>query len=892
MKLQFDASQQYQLDAIESVTDLFGGQQTTSGASLFDVSGLGMLQNEEGVGNLLQIDETTVLKNLRAIQERNGLPLQEEFEGHNFTVEMETGTGKTYVYLRTMFELHQRYGFSKFIIVVPGKAIREGVLKSLEITRDHLRSLYGNPAYNFFSYNSKRPGELRSFATSNSLSVMLINIEAFNSEDNLINKASDRIGGAPIELVQKTNPVVIVDEPQNMESEKARAAIDALNPMCTLRYSATHRNLYNQIHRLTPVDAYDQGLVKRIEVASVREDGSQNDAYVKVLGFSSTKNSIVAKIEIEALDTKQQIKKKKLSLKAHLTRSTPSVDLFEESGGLPAYEGFVFDGSCVLDAGGGEVSFLNGMSVTTGSGIGELDDELMRQQVEETIREHFEKMLKFKRLGKDIKVLSLFFIDKVANYRNHEEGTQGKFAEWFEEVYKQLAADLRYKALKLPDVNEVHDGYFSKDKKGQMKDTSGSTEDDRSTYELIMKDKERLLSPEVPLQFIFSHSALREGWDNPNVFQICTLNESESYVKKRQEIGRGLRLPVDAEGQRIFDRSINTLTVIANESYETFAKSLQKEIEDETGVSFGEGRIANKRERKQVSLKKKWDVDKNFADLWNRIKQKTRYAVELNETKFINTAAKEIAGIQSQAPQIRIDIAGLTFDAEKGILTNARTIRKGKQFSQSLPVPDIVEYISNHSGLRKETILKVIVKAKVWEKIRSNPQHMMDKTVEELKRTMRKMIVDGVKYEKVSGGEYEMQIFKDAEIESYVSNLRMVSEQEKTIYDHVAFDSEIENAFAGELENRDEVEFYMKLPPQFKIETPLGTYNPDWAIIFKNDKRLYLVVETKGKSRLDELPMSEQLKILCGEKHFAAIGKAQYVAPIDSLETLERRFSE
>lgn len=886
MKLQFDASQQYQLDAVESVVDLFDGQQTTSSAGLFGVSGLGLFQNEQGVGNLLQIDETTILKNLRMVQERNMLSLQEEFEGRNFTVEMETGTGKTYVYLRSIFELHKRYGFAKFIIVVPGKAIREGVFKSLEITRDHLRSLYGNPAYNFFSYNSKRPSDLRSFATSNNLSVMLINIEAFKTDDNLINKASDSIGGVPIELVQKTNPIVIIDEPQNMESEKARTAIDSLNPLCTFRYSATHRNLYNQIYRLTPVDAYDQGLVKRIEVASVREDGSQNDAYIKVKDVKAVKTSVKATLEIESRTSTGVIKKKSVTATLHFSRPTAPCDLYEESGRLPAYEGFVVT---EIDAGQKEVTFQNGVIVTVGSGIGELDDEVMRQQIVETVREHLDKMLKFKQQEKDIKVLSLFFIDRVANYRDHANNTGGKFAVWFEEIYSELKESTRYKSLKLPDVLKVHDGYFSKDKKGLVRDTKGDTEDDRSTYELIMKDKERLLSPEEPLQFIFSHSALREGWDNPNVFQICTLNESESYVKKRQEIGRGLRLPVDAEGQRIFDRSVNVLTVVANESYETFAKSLQEEIETETGVSFGAGRIANKRDRTKVSLKKKWDVDKNFLALWDRIKQKTRYAVELDEAKFITTATKALVAIPSQAPQIRTDIATLSFDAEKGILTKARTVRTGKQFSQSLPVPDITQYISNHTGLRQETILKVLVKAGAWEKIRSNPQYMMDKVVEEIKRAMKLMIVDGVKYEKVSGSEYEMQIFKDAEIESYVSNLRVVSNTEKTLYDHVAFDSEVENSFASELEARDEVEFYIKLPPQFKIETPLGTYNPDWAIVFFNDKRLYLVAETKGTNRLDELSLTEQLKIKMGEKHFMAVGKAQFVAPINDLEALTKK---
>jgi type III restriction enzyme len=886
MKLQFDASQQYQLDAVESVVDLFDGQQTTSSASLFEASGLGLFQNEQGVGNLLQIDESAIIKNLRRIQERNGLPVQEEFAGHNFTVEMETGTGKTYVYLRSIFELNKRYGFGKFIIVVPGKAIREGVLKSLEITRDHLRSLYGNPPYEFFTYNSKRPADLRSFATSNNLSVMLINIEAFKTEDNIINKASDSIGGIPIELVQKTNPIVIIDEPQNMESEKARDALASLNPLCTLRYSATHRNLYNQVHRLTPVDAYDQGLVKRIEVASVREEGSQNDAYVKVLGISATARALKVRLEIECRAADGVIKKKKISTTINLLRVSTPCDLFEESGGLPAYEGFVIESA---DSSEQEVEFQNGVTIGLNDSIGELDDDIMRQQVQETVREHFDKMLKFQKQERNIKVLSLFFIDKVANYRNHEAGTAGKFADWFEEIYGELKALPKYKTLKLPAVAEAHDGYFSKDTKGNLKDTKGTTDADRSTYELIMKDKERLLSADEPLQFIFSHSALKEGWDNPNVFQICTLNESESYVKKRQEIGRGLRLPVDSTGQRIFDRSINVLTVVANESYQTFAKTLQDEIEEETGVAFGDGRIVNKRERQKVSLKNNWKIDENFLELWNRIKQQTRYAVELNETKFIAESTQAIAQIPAQNPQIRTEVASLSFDQERGILTTARTVRVGKQLSQSLPVPDVVQYIANHTELRRETILKILTKSNVWDKIRSNPQYMMDMVVEELQRSKKRMIADGVKYEKVAASEYEMQIFKDAEIESYVSNMRVVSDVDKTLYDHVVYDSEVENEFAGELEARDEVEFYIKLPSRFKIETPLGTYNPDWGIVFQNDKRLYLVAETKSTNRLDELSLTEQLKIKMGKKHFEAVGKAQFVAPVKDLGSLSKK---
>ncbi len=882
MKLQFDPHQEYQLDAIKSVTDLFDGQQTTGGNDVFSSNGLGLFQNGMGVGNLLQIEEDAIIKNLHAVQERNKLTKQEDYQGRNFTIEMETGTGKTYVYLRTIFELHKRYGFGKFIIVVPGKAIREGVLKSLEITRDHLRTLYGNPNYSFFAYNSKRPSDLSAFATSNNLSVMLINIEAFDTVNRVMNKASDTIIGVPMELIQKTNPIVIIDEPQNMETDIRRNAIESLNPLCTLRYSATHRNLYNQIHRLTPVDAYDQGLVKRIEVASVREEGAQNDAYVKVKSIKASKTAIVATLEIEVVN-KGVIKKKSIKTQVHKTRATKECNLYEESGFLPAYDGFIVSS---IDAGSEEVEFQNGEIVSTRKGIGELDDEIRKQQIYDTVSEHLEKMRKFQERGEKIKVLSLFFIDSVVKYRNHEAGEGGIYAQWFKDIYNELSALPKYKKIKLPKVELVHDGYFSKDKTGGYKDTRGTTEADRDTYALIMKDKEKLLSADEPLQFIFSHSTLKEGWDNPNVFQICTLNETGAYVKKRQEIGRGLRLPVNHEGVRIFDTSINVLTVIANESYDTFAKGLQGEIEEETGVKFDGGRIKNKYKRQQVKLKKKWELDEKFLELWQRIKYKTNYSVSFSDKTFVKKAAEAVGEISSVAPRIRTDVASLQFDARKGILTTVRKVGKGKQFKQSLPIPNIMKYISYHTQLRPDTIATILNLAgkEALTRLRTNPQHFMDNMVQEIRRTKQEMIIDGIKYEKIGEEVYDMQIFKDAEIESYIDNVRVVQNKDKTLYDHVAFDSQIENDFAAELEDRDEIEFYMKLPPKFKIKTPLGSYNPDWAIVFMGDKKLYLVTETKGTDRLEDLSLMEQLKIKSGRKHFEAVGEVVYVAPHKDME--------
>ena len=630
MKLQFDANQEYQKDAVQSVVDLFEGQQTTSNASLFDVPQLGQLIGEKGVGNLLHLTQEAIVENLRRVQERHNeakqkgkgalIDIDKVFHGNHFSIEMETGTGKTYVYLRTIFELHKTYGFTKFVIVVPSVAIREGVLKSLDITQEHFRSLYGNPECKYFVYDSKEPNMLRQFATSNQLSIMVINIDAFNSKDNIINRMHDRMQGVPIEMVQQTNPFVILDEPQNMESETAKKAIESLNPLCTLRYSATHRNIYNQIYRLSPVDAYDMGLVKRIEVASVAEEGSQNDAYIKLKEIKAGKRSIVAKLEIEQ-SSKGEVKKKVISV----SMGSSANDLYVQSEGMPAYEGYLVSS---IDASNKVVEFANGESVSMEESSGEMKEAIMRQQIEETIKEHFEKTLRLKKRG--IKVLSLFFIDAVANYRDHENGTKGKFAVWFEEIYEQYRKSAKYAALEMPAAEKVHDGYFSKDKKGNLKDTRGNTKDDGDTYELIMKDKERLLSMDEPLQFIFSHSALREGWDNPNVFQICTLNESDSYVKKRQEIGRGLRLAVNQDGERVFENSVNLLTVIANESYDTFARSLQDEIESETGIEFDKSRIKNKADGRNAKLKKNWNVDPAFVELWEKINKKTRYNVEID----------------------------------------------------------------------------------------------------------------------------------------------------------------------------------------------------------------------------------------------------------------------
>ncbi len=480
-------------------------------------------------------------ENIQQVQKNNGLKISTEDEiisnGWNFSVEMETGTGKTYVYIRTIYELNKLYGFKKFVVVVPSVAIREGVMKNLEITEEHFQNLYDKVPVTSNVYDSKKVSNLRGFASANTIQVLVINIDSFAKDENIINKPNDKLTGKrPIEFIQSCNPFVIVDEPQNMETEIRKRAIANLSPLCTLRYSATHTNLYNLVYSLNPVKAYDLGLVKQIEVDSVVSENDFNSPFLQLENITRTGNAI----------------KKEKSYKE-----------------------------------------------------------------------------------KGIKVLSLFFIDKVKNYREYDlEGNplKGKFAKWFEEIYQKEITKPIYKGFNTYTVDDLHNGYFSQDNKGRVKDTGGETQLDDDTYKLIMHDKEKLLDANVPLRFIFSHSALREGWDNPNVFQICTLNETKSVIKKRQEIGRGLRLSVNQEGQRIFDRNINKLTVIANERYEDFAKALQKEIQEDCGVNFS-GKIKDKSKSEKVNFRKGFEADPKFLQIWEKVRFQTKYSIDYDTQK-------------------------------------------------------------------------------------------------------------------------------------------------------------------------------------------------------------------------------------------------------------------
>ncbi|MEN5247289.1 type III restriction-modification system endonuclease [Brucella pseudintermedia] len=972
MKLKFDPSLQYQHDAIEAVVNVFDGQPfAQTGAMAFQSLQIGgLFQTELGMGNRLTLPDEDILKNVHTVQERNGIEKVAALEGREFSVEMETGTGKTYVYLRSIFELNKVYGFKKFIIVVPSVAIREGVLKSIETMKEHFQTLYEKAPFDHFVYDSKRLGKVRQFATSNQIQIMVINIQSFQkdvadkdlsemTEDelkklNVINRENDRMSGRrPIEFIQAANPIVIIDEPQSVDTtEKSRRAIRNLNPMVTLRYSATHRNPYNLLYKLDPIRAYDLRLVKRIEVASIRSDGNFNDAYVKLLK-TDNKNGIKAQVEIHK-EGPSGPKAAKLWVKQ-------GDDLYVKSGERDTYrDGYIVQ-NIDCTPGAEYIEFNQGRFLELGQELGGIADDMMKAQVYETVEQHLKKERALK--GKGIKVLSLFFIDRVANYRVYnEDGTTslGKIGEWFEEAYRELTAKPIYKGLIPFDASEVHDGYFSQDKQGQAKDTRGNTADDEDTYNLIMRDKERLLDPEVALRFIFSHSALREGWDNPNVFQICTLNETQSADKKRQEIGRGLRLPVygagEKRGERVHDETVNRLTVVANESYEDFARTLQTEFEEDFGIKFGrveriafaglvrtvengteapigqdasaqiwselvangylsaagdilekfdpknphfkleishefadlaaeiidevnrkvfKNRIVNARDRRELKFRKEVHLSEEFQALWDKIKHRTRYRVTFETADLIERALARIKQIEPiKAPRIattvvEVDISEAGVSADRQIATRVRDVEP------VTVLPDILAFLQKETELTRYTLAEILKRSGRLAEFKVNPQAFMAAVAKEISRALHDLMLEGIKYEKVAGTTWEQsRIEQDAEegIVRYLSNLYEVQNQKKSLFDAVEYESEVEKKFARDLDNNENVKLFVKLPAWFKIDTPIGPYNPDWAFVAEREEKLYFVRETKSTLDSEERRTKENQKIACGRKHFETLG--------------------
>lgn len=948
MRLKFDPTLQYQQDAINAVVDIFDGQPITQ--SSFEISqttgALGLVQTELAVGNAIRLDDEKILENVRAVQERNEIEMDSQLQGMEFSVEMETGTGKTYVYLRSIFELNKKYGFRKFIIVVPSIAIREGVLKSIDMMAEHFRTLYENIPFRSFVYDSKKLEDVNAFARDNSLQIMIINIQSFQREGNIFNQEHERsYGYRPRDLVKAARPVLVIDEPQNMEGERSTEAIQSLGAVATFRYSATHKSLYNLIYKLDPVRAYDLRLVKQIEVASIHSDESFHDAYVKLIK-TDNKNGIKAQVEIHRVKRNGEIGASKLWVKQ-------GDDLFAKSGEIEHYRNGYLIQNIDCTPGAEYIEFNQGKFLELGQEIGGMGDEVMKAQVFEAVEQHLKKERALK--SENIKVLSLFFIDKVANYRIYNEDgstAHGKVAQWFEEAYTELISKPIYAGLINHPVSKIHNGYFSQDRKGRAKDTSGLTRDDEDTYSLIMREKERLLDPNEPLRFIFTHSALREGWDNPNVFQICTLNETKSQDKKRQEIGRGLRLPVNRKGERVHDEHINRLTIIANESYEQFARMLQSEFEEDCGIKFGQvseisfsklvrptddtslgqeasktiweslvssgyltdkgeitdkfdpknphfelrvpgefeelrsaiidtiqsrlfkNRVVNAREKRTVKFNKHVQLSPEFSELWSRIKHRTRFRVAFDTNELIDKAVQRIKHLEEVKP-IRLSMTRVGVDITDAGVQAERTLEQRTRNTEGIKVlPDILAYLQKETELTRHTLVEILKSSGRLGEFKSNPQAFMSAAGREISRALHDLMLDGIQYEKLAHEEWEMSRIEpnsENEITRYLSNLYLVQNQNKSLFDHIEFDSEVEKQFARDLDNNEHVKLFVKLPGWFKIDTPIGPYNPDWAFVTERDEKLYFVRETKSTLDDEERRTKENQKIRCGKRHFEAL---------------------
>lgn len=871
MKFKFDKNLPYQADAIRSIVDIFDtGQNVFGTETIIDKNENALFENIKVIKNVLDIDKERIANNVVGIQVENKiyeLDKGKDFEYskdlgrsqrtlenyEDFSIEMETGTGKTYVYLRTIFELNKKYGLKKFIILVPSVAIREGVLKTLQQTKEHFKELY-NVGYDYFAYDSKKLTRVKNFAQSFDIQIMIMTIQSFNKDGNIMRKTPDRFyGESPIDLVAQTRPIVIMDEPQNMESELSKSAISDLKPLFKLRYSATHKDKINLIYVLSPVDAYRQGLVKKIEVYGAEEQNA--GAFVfKVKEVRTQKGKApIAMVGLEIKNTDGDFVIKDMILK--------SGDDLRHKSKNDKYENLYVN---EITAQYNRVELSDGKYYLLEERLSENKEAIFRAQIKETIRAHFDKQ---KELGDRIKVLSLFFIDKVENYIRQN----GIIRKIFDEEYEKLRVN--YDHFAGINALQVQNGYFACSKiKGEViyKDTDGKSLADKDAYDLIMKDKERLLSFSEPTCFIFSHSALKEGWDNPNVFQICTLNETRSGMKKRQEIGRGMRLPVDVEGNRISDPQINILTVVANESYKDFVGSLQTEYDDAGYKQVPEA--SNAREKVEVKFRKNLSAEnEDFKNLWERIKKKTKFNIELKSSILIENCVREINRLEIDNLVVKVEKVMVDFEEGSGKLKTIYENQSiGERLKTDIKIGNIVERIVKETGITKKTIVDILEKIENLDLIFQNPEEFLRSIVVVINNEKERLLInEGLKYYPVDDVWSVDLVFED--MNTYLKNC---IDSNKSAYEKVVFDSTSEKVFAQSLEASPAIKLFVKLPSRFVVDTPLGNYNPDWAIVVDNGEgeKLYLVRETKFGMELENLRPSEQQKILCGEKHFAAIG--------------------
>ena len=1013
MKIQY-RHQKFQADAAKAVVDVFAGQPYLTPTYMMD-RGSGNYQigvNEErdftGFSNqriVPELSDQRILEQLNKIQRVNQLRPSDKLEGrangYNLTIEMETGVGKTYTYIKTMFELNKHYGWSKFIVVVPSVAIREGVYKSFEMTQEHFAEEYGKKI-RFFIYNSAQLTEIDRFASDNSINVMIINSQAFNAKGKdarrIYMKLDEFRSRRPIDIIAKTNPILIIDEPQSVEGKQTKERLKEFHPLLTLRYSATHKSdsIYNMVFRLDAMEAYNRRLVKKIAVKGITESGTTaTDSFIYLESINLSKSDPTATLQFEVKMASGAPKKKSRIVKI-------GDNLYDYSGGLEEYRnGFVVK---QIDGRDDSVEFLNGIKIFAGDVIGAVDeDQLRRIQIRETILSHLQRERQL--FYKGIKVLSLFFIDEVANYREYNAANQpvnGKYAIMFEEEYEDIIGSMQLaigedeyiKYLQSISAARTHAGYFSVDGKGKMVNSKvgrkETTSDDVSAYELIMKNKELLLDRDParsPVRFIFSHSALREGWDNPNVFQICTLKQSSSDVRKRQEVGRGLRLCVNQSGERMDTnilgndvRNINILTVIASESYDSFAKGLQTEmaeavadrpravtvelfvgkvIKDEHGneqvidqdtasaihydmivngyidrkgtltdkyyedKANGEIKVAEEvadsaasvldiidsiydarsmqpENARSNNVELQVDKDKlampEFKALWSRINAKSAYVVDFDTEELIQ---KAILSLNS-----KLRVSKIHFQVETGVMDTIRSkaeLLSGASFvkeeSGSYGVTmtansnvkyDLIGKLVDETGLTRKALVSILkgIQPSVFNQFKDNPEEFIVKAATLINDEKATAVIEHITYD-VLDDHYGTDIFTDPTIKGRLGVNAMKAK--KHLYDHIIYDSTGERDFAANLDTNTNVAVYIKLPDGFYIATPVGHYNPDWAIAFYEGtvKHIYFVAETKGSMSSMQLRLIEESKIHCAREHFKAISGENVVYDVvDSYKSL------
>ncbi len=1012
MKLQFK-HQKFQSDAAKAVVDVFAGQPYLTPTYMID-RGYGqqsMTDDTDFTGwrnerIVPELSDKTILEHLQKIQRANQLKPSDKLEGrYNLTIEMETGVGKTYTYIKTMYELNKHYGWSKFIVVVPSIAIREGVYKSFQVTRDHFAEEYGKKI-RFFIYNSAQLTEIDRFASDSSINVMIINSQAFNAKGKdarrIYMKLDEFRSRRPIDIIAKTNPILIIDEPQSVEGKQTKERLKEFCPLLTLRYSATHKSdsIYNMVYRLDAMEAYNKKLVKKIAVKGITESGStatDGFVYLEGVNVSDTKNP-TATIQFDFKGA-SGIRKKTATV-------SERYNLYDNSNYLDEYKnGFVVK---FIDGRDNSVEFLNGVKIFAGDVIGKVsEDQLRRIQIRETILSHIERERQL--FHKGIKVLSLFFIDEVAKYKQYDDSGHsfnGIYADMFEEEYNNIVSELQIKVgeedyieyLNAIPAHDTHAGYFSIDKKGRIVDQVAGDDkkkqesNDIDAYDLIMKNKELLLDRDPkksPVRFIFSHSALREGWDNPNVFQICTLKQSSSEVRKRQEVGRGLRLCVNQDGERMDANvlgkdvhSVNVLTVIASESYDSFAKGLQSEIAEAVAgrpvavtVDLFEGRTiidASGNERiidsqtaqaihydlikndyidRKGALTDKYYADKangevkvadevadssdsiitildsvydkrkmqpenardknvelqvdpeklampEFKALWKRISPKSVYVVDFDTDELIE---KSIDSLNQKliVPKIyfRIESGAMNEIKSKEALEAGTAFTKSRSENEPEKTRirangsvkyDLVGKLVGETGLTRKAIVRILtgIDRTVFEQFKYNPEEFILKSAALINDEKATAIIQHITYDMLDE-RYDTDIFTEPTLKGKLGDNAMKAQRH--LYDHIICDSDNEKKFASELDTNNDVAVYVKLPDSFYISTPVGRYNPDWAIAFYEGKvkHIYFVAETKGSMQSMQLRMIEESKIHCAREHFKAISNGNVVYDVvDSYKTL------